>query len=291
MEQGINNLLSICRRLVEVRDTLSAQLQREALPFWLPDTISQSRDFAIQATLSLYTDECPTPPRSGLICISAKSAEIVAELNECKQNLKGSIQALKEALPPGRDNRTLHALLTQHDSPLFQRDPIVSKALRQIRFADINLIWAYRHLRLLPPEVLSIRWCWHVKRREVIRLSHAEVVELANRRLKGKAHDITLEQLAYENPTTHFARARSQPSPQLKANIVALDNKEKVRYSIPTPSIVFIRQDTLPELRWVASEEPESKRKGRSDATIEKEAFIPSLKIFRYKENPTRNQE
>ena len=284
MEQGISTLLGICRRLVDLRDTLSAQLQREALPFWLPDHVSQNRDFAIQSALALYTDECPTPPRSGLLCVSPASAETVVELNQCKQELKASIQSLKEALPPGRDNRTFHALLTQTDSPLFQRDPIVAKALRQIRFGDINLIWAYRHLRLLSPEVLSVRWCWHIKRREVIRLSYAEVVELANRRLKGKARDIALEQLAYESSGAHFARARSQPSPQLKANIVALDNNEKVRYSIPTPSIVLIQQDVLPEIRWVASEEPETKRKGRNDATIEKEAFIPALKIFRYKE-------
>ncbi len=281
MDHRISSLLSVCHQLVNTRNQLVDQLTSESLPAWLPDQASQ-RSVAIQAATALYADECPLPPRSGLLCVGQRSADIAAQFNLYKQILKETIRSLKEDLPPGRDNRTFHALLTQTDSPLFQRDPTVAKALRQVRFGDLHLVWAYRQLRVLDPTVLSFRWCWHVKRREVIRLKHEEVVQLAERRMKGKAREVTLSQLARENPNHDFARARTQPSPQLKANIVALHEGEKIRYSIPTPSIVLINQEALPDLRWVGNEEPASKRGGRSDATIEKEPFIPALKIYRY---------
>ncbi len=276
-------LTKACKLLAVQRDALADALRSDPLPVWLPDTKPDvARELAIEAVSELYLGERGRPrPVSGIICISEKTATLAKAVNEAKAALADCVHALKPK-PDERKTRkvTLHKLLTEEKGELYVRDRRVQDALRDARFADIDLTAAYRQLRILN-NVDAISFSWQTKRREVISLEPREAIALAEKRLSGDELQMALRILAqYRHPV---ARVRNKSQAQLKANVYFFERGERKRVLIPTAAPVLVVGAEIPVCRWPGPLEAQVPGLPRQHSQrIADQPLIPALSLYPY---------
>lgn len=259
----------------------------ESLPIWVSRTPSEidadlsMRAKAIQLYQALWYEDgqdgrdtltCP-----GIIGADRETLTLAQTCNAAKDTFKTAVLALK-TLPKDDMDRLM--------ADLHQRDETVALAMKRMGAARLNLKQAYRHIPVLDKRPIKIGFTWSKQGRTIQRTSVREARRLLERRRETPQIRHELERLAPIAETEMLARVR-RVCPHLRANLVfqTADNEIQRRLmQAPLPILVPLQPgEQLPEFVPIAPEPTASQRLQRSDVRIEEEAFLPSIRIHRYR--------
>jgi hypothetical protein len=283
----IDLLESFDRLINELQSFNIAVLGDRHLPAWV-SMDKESRDGletrakAVQLYSALwYQDDqdgretltCP-----GIVGASSKTLETAITCNEAKDAFKNAVLALKTLSKP-----EVHALMAD----LNHRHEEVARAMKRMGAARLNLKQAYRHIPFLQERPLKIGFTWSKQGRTIQRTTVAEARSLLERRVETPQIEMELQRLAGVPSSEILARARSV-SPHLRANVVFGANHRGTKRRLmqaPLPIMVPLTPtESLPDFVPVDPKPMAGSRLQRSDVRIEEEMFLPSIRVYRYRE-------
>jgi hypothetical protein len=215
----------------------------------------------------------------GIVGASPVTLDMARALNAAKDAFKGAVLALK-ALPKTEAGRLL--------DDLHRRDDQVALAMQRMGVARLNLKQAYRHVPILDRRPLKIGFTWSKQGRTIQRTTVAEARRLLEQRRESPQVLVEINRLTSLPESECLARVRSV-CPHLRANIVFASGGPPARQrrlmQAPLPILVPLRPgEALPEFVPIAPEPLDSPRLRRSDVRIEDTLFLPSIRVYRYRE-------
>lgn len=285
------NLLSAFEAMLARLDAFCVAVRRDgALPVWVSRTeveLAENLDMRLKA-VRLYRAlwyEDSQDGRETLTCpgIVGASLETLSTAQAChvaKDEFKTAVLALKNL---GRVE-TNNAMADLH-----RRWETVAVAMRRMGAARLNLKQAYRHVPLLEQRPLKIGFTWSKQGRVIQRTSVAEARRLLEQRAETPQIRLELQRLVEVCGDEPLARVRGV-CPHLRANIVFADLEQGggvLRRLMQTPLPILVplqRGERLPEFVAVTPEPLLNPRLRRADVRIEDEPFLPSIRVYRYRE-------
>ncbi|MGO3057034.1 DNA replication terminus site-binding protein [Halomonas sp. AOP43-A1-21] len=216
----------------------------------------------------------------GVIAADEPLIEAVDAINHAKTAISELIQKIK-ALSPKAFGEIKHRLP--------QRHPHVDNVLRRSGFARLHLKQCWRHLPIAEAPVSRIRLAWYSSGRSIKRLS----VQEAERKLmlldtEAPHVRIQLRKLAALPSNEILAQVQAQ-APLMRANLFftepLLDGHSRRALNIAMPLFVPAPDKRLPQVNSPSLQPPlERTRAKRRDEKIEHDAYLPSLRIYRYRQ-------
>jgi len=214
----------------------------------------------------------------GIVGASPKTMEAAQACNAAKDDFKAAVLALKQLSKPAAA-----ALMAD----LYRRNEEVALALKRMGAARLNLKQAYRHIPLLEIRPIKIGFTWSKQGRVIQRTSVNEAKRLLERRRETPQVQLELQRLTSITTTEVLARVR-RICPHLRANIVfehPVDGVERRLIQAPLPVLIPLKSgEHLPEFVPIPPEPIGSLRLQRSDVRIEEDPFLPSIRVYRYRE-------
>ncbi|WP_447929073.1 DNA replication terminus site-binding protein [Vreelandella sp. EE27] len=205
--------------------------------------------------------------------------EAIDEVNQAKSAISELIRRIK-ALSP--------SALSEARQRLPERHPHVDDVLRQSGMARLHLKQCWRHIPIAPAPVSRVRLAWYTSGRSIKKLS----VQEAEKKLLQLDTDaphirIQLQKLAGIPSGETLARVQAQ-APLMRANLFFTeplqDGHTRLAHNIAMPLIVPAQQARLPHIKAPSPQVPEQRtRAKRRDEKLESEAFLPSLRVYRYR--------
>ncbi len=268
----------------------TAVRQDAALSAWISCTeaeLTENIDMrikAIQVYRALWYEDDQQDGRETLTCpgIIGSCVNTLVAAHACnlaKDNFKAAVLALKALNRIEMKN----AMIDLH-----RRWEPVATAMRRMGVARLNLKQVYRHIPLLEQCPLKIGFTWSKQGRVIQRTSVAAARRLLEQRIETPQVQLDMQRLEQIDNDEILARVRSV-CPHLRANIVFID-QGKIGVSrrlmqAPLPILVpLLPGEPLPEFVAVAAEPPVSPRLRRADVRIEDKAFLPSIRVHRYRD-------
>lgn len=286
---GITLLESYRHLLTAVADIASAVGGETRLPVWvaLSEAEHQQQLSPRAKAAGLYqalwyqdgqegreTLTCP-----GIVGADAATLALARQCNAAKDAFKRAVLALK-TLPRPQANRLME--------DLHQRAEPVSRAMRRMGAARLNLKQAYRHIPLLEQRPEKIGFTWSNQGRTIQRTTVAEARRLLERRAESPEVNQALAALARVPEHEILARVRSV-CPHLRANLLFPGSGQRRLMQAPLPIMIPLRVgEHLPEFVPVGVEPSGQQRLRRSDVRIEDQPFLPLIRVHRYL-SPYRN--
>jgi len=283
------NLLESFEQLLASLNTFCTAVRNDAaFPIWVSRSnleLEQGLDMRIKG-INLYralwyeedqegreTLTCP-----GIVGVNKETIALAYACNVAKDGFKTAILALKGLSKPESS-----ALLND----LHQRNEEVAAAMKRMGAARLNLKQAYRHIPVLNERPVKIGFTWSQQGRTIQKTTVREARRLLERRTNTPQLQLELQRLSSIPENEVLARVRSV-CPHLRANIVfkkTYDDVERRLMQAPLPIIIPLHPgEGLPEFVPIAPEPAGSLRLQRSDIRIEEELFLPSIRIYRYRE-------
>lgn len=284
------DLLASFEAMLAQLDTFCMAVRQDgALPAWVSRTemeLVENLDMRLKA-IQLYRalwyedsqDGRETLTCPGIVGVSLETLTAAHVCNAAKDEFKATVLALKGL------NR---AEMNDAMADLHRRWETVAVAMRRMGAARLNLKQAYRHIPLLERRPLKIGFTWSKQGRVIQRTSVAEARRLLEQRVETPQVRLELRRLAEIGGDEPLARVRGV-CPHLRANIVFAELERgcvsRRLMQTPLPILVPLRRDErLPEFVAVALEPPLNPRLRRADVRIEDEPFLPSIRVYRYRE-------
>jgi len=287
------NLLESYERLIESLLQLTAAVRNDRwFPVWVPLT-----DHELQAGVEMrikaahlystlwYEDgqdgrdtiNCP-----GIVGVGVDTIQVIQLANAAKEAFKSAVLALKSV------TRTeANSVMDE----LNRRNEEIATTMRRIGAARLNLKQAYRRIPLLEERPLKVGFTWSKQGRTIQRTTVAEVRSILERRMITPQLQAEMERLRSIPSSEVLARVRTV-CPHLRANIVFISDNNKLKRRLiqaPIPIAVYLRPgEQLPDFVPVDLEPTGGRRLQRSDMRLEDEAFLPSVRVFRYRESCRR---
>lgn len=283
------DVLTSYEQLIGSLQQLSIAIQEDRyLPVWAPLS-----DYELQTGIEMRTkvahlysalwyedgqDGRDTINCPGLIGAGSNTVQCIHAANNAKDAFKNAVLALK-SVTKAEANSVM--------ADLNRRNEEVAATMRRMGAARLNLKQAYRRIPVLEERPLKVGFTWSKQGRTIQRTTVAEVRGLLESRMITPQLQVEMERLGSIPSSEILARVRTV-CPHLRANIVFMnDNNELKRRLIqaPIPIAVHLRAgEPLPDFVPVDSEPTAVRRLQRSDMRLEDEAFLPSLRVFRYRE-------
>lgn len=269
----------------------------------LLDTIEAAASLYEQQTPSTWVFDQPTPDRYWLrealfdmwhqqdqdgretrnyIAIVAANEELleaINNVNQAKVKLSERLQHIKQALPES---------FSDAKSRLPQRHPQVDEALRRNGLARLHLKQSWRQLPIAQAPVSRVRFAWYSSGRSIKRMS----VQEAEKRLLQLDTDaphirIQLRKLADIPSSEMLAQVQTQ-APLMRANLFftepLADGHTRRALNAAMPIFVPDNGQRLPHIKAPLLHPPTTRtRARRRDEKLEQDAFLPSLRIYRYR--------
>lgn len=249
---------------------------------WLPRSDSESgiseREFAAGLIADIWyrdgEDGRRTRSRHGLIGAAPALLQTVHDLNDCKARFQRLASTLnRDAL------RELPMELAHRSGPL-------AELLNLHGLGRLHLKQCYRQIPVLERTPTRIGFNWYSSGRSIRRLSAAEAMALLLKLDQSQSHvQIQLARLSPLPEHTPLAQLQTQV-PVMRANIAWKEQQGWTRQArnCPLPLLFPLPPDApLPEHNRPPLQPPlERQRAERSDARIDPEPFLPSLRIHRY---------
>lgn len=226
------------------------------------------------------------PSVYGVASVGKELANELLLFNQAKEELQNAVSEIKKLVRPSEKNITLSKLLTGDDSS-YCRDRRIRDALSRSGFSAFDLLACYKGPAVILDEVKSVSWTWQKKRRELIRMTHSQAERYIRSRLTSEAQEVSLAQLAQLPENEIYARIRTQPHPQLRANIVLTTptkEHESGRFLISATKMLFVTQEREPRTRFAPRPNAleDQDRLIRSDVKIDDKPVIPAMNLYRY---------
>lgn len=200
-------------------------------------------------------------------------------VNTAKAQISELLQRIKQAHPN---------TLSQAKHRLPQRHPDVDKVLRKGGLARLHLKQCWRHIPIAPEPVSRVRFAWYSSGRSIKKLTVREAEQKLLQLDTGAAHvRIQLRKLAGIPSDEPLAQVQSQ-APLMRANLFFTepleDGHTRRAMNVALPLIVPSHNQQLPHIKMPPPEPPTQRtRAKRRDEKLEHEAFLPSLRIYRYR--------
>ena len=259
---------------------------------WAPPGESRDRHQLLQTITNIYNRDDWEPNTTGLIHLNNDALALIDDIREAKKKFEGTVGSFRDAC--GLKKPSLNDLLVRESERA--RDPVVAEALQAIKSSRINLLWAYRAIRVLPPRLIRISWSWAHQRSVSTKQGEKPITAglvldgIDDLPLPDSAKIAIKGRLSALAPEERLAKVK-RVKPHLRANISYLDEAgNTVREAFLTPTVLVLAGEKLPDITWPGAQDEQpaadKQRKQRSDKCIEDEPFIQALGLHRY--NPPR---
>ncbi len=287
------DVLESYEQLIELLQQLSIAIQEDqCLPVWAPLSdyeLQTGMEMRIKVT-HLYsalwyedgqdgrdTINCP-----GLVGVGSGTIQAIQSTNGVKDAFKNAVLALKSVT-----KTEANSVMAE----LNRRNEEVAKTMRRMGAARLNLKQAYRRIPLLEERPLKVGFTWSKQGRTIQRTTVAQVRGLLERRMITPQLQAEMERLGSIPSSEVLARVRTV-CPHLRANVVFINDNNNLKRRLiqaPIPIAVSLRPgEQLPDFVPVDLEPAGGRRLQRSDMRLEDEAFLPSLRVFRYRKSCRR---
>ena len=216
----------------------------------------------------------------GIIAADEALIESIDTINQAKARISELIQKIKNLSPKA---------LGDIKQRLPKRHPYVDDVLRQSGFARLHLKQCWRHIPIAEASVARIRLAWYSSGRSIKRLSVQEAEQkLMQLNTEAPHVRIQLRKLAGLPSSEPLAQVQAQ-APLMRANLFFTepleDGHTRRALNIAMPLFVPAPEQRLPHVNLPPLHPPtERKRARRRDEKLEQDPFLPSLRIYRYKD-------
>ncbi|GHA91956.1 hypothetical protein [Modicisalibacter luteus] len=241
----------------------AAWLRRVLLDFWYEDG----------------QDGRATRSYVGLIAANETLLDAVSETNAAKDRFAEVLAQIREQAAD---------LIPEIKAVLPFRHPALHDHLRGQGLARLHLKQCWRHLPVADAPLARVRLAWYTSGRSIKRLSVRE----AERKLLALNSDaphirIQLRRLAGIPDGEPLAQVQRQ-APVMRANLFFQDplpdGRLRRAMNLPLPLFIPTTDGRLPNHNQPLPKPPSGRtRARRSDEKLEDEAFLPSLRVYRYR--------
>lgn len=242
---------------------------------------SFDRPFALAGALfsSLsYGEEAGNDARNtlqipGLLCVPAETIALASRLNEAKLAFTDAVKVFRDST---------------EKRPAYERDRRLRDLFADAGFPRLHLRQCYRQILLCPerPDALAVSW---IKARKSIRKVTVDWCERKLVQMDPQGADPGIQYqrqlLAGLHRSQHddLRQVQVQSRPNLQvAEIFRGDEGERyhqVGYAAMPVLVVSDESRQLPEYSRVGNEPPEGRRRQRRDLSLDREAFLPALRV------------
>lgn len=215
----------------------------------------------------------------GVIAASTPLIEAVGTINHAKTAISELIHRIKELSPKA---------FGEIKQRLPQRHPQIDNVLRRTGLAKLHLKQCWRQIPIAEAPVSRIRLAWYSSGRSIKRLSVQEAEKKLMQLDTEAPHiRIQLRKLAGLPGDEALAQVQAQ-APLMRANLFftepLLNGHSRRALNIAMPLFVPAPDQRLPHINLPPLHPPtERTRAKRRDEKLEHEAFLPSLRIYRYR--------
>ncbi|MDT8893630.1 DNA replication terminus site-binding protein [Halomonas sp. I1] len=271
--------------LVERTETLVATWHRSNADAWSFDTPRADAAWLHRALLDFWyqqgQDGRSTRSYIGLVAANGAVIEQLEATNAAKRTLAEKLAEIRRDVP---------SLIPEIKAVLPFRHPALHDHLRGVGLARLHLKQCWRAIPLAPAEVSRIRLAWYTSGRSIKRLSvrDAERMLLA---LDSEATHIRIQLRTLAGLPDSEPLAQVQPqAPLMRANLFFRepleDGHARRAMNVALPLFVPSTNGRLPDINQPSPTPPEQRtRAKRRDARLEDTPLLPSLRIYRYRDN------
>ncbi|QEM82011.1 DNA replication terminus site-binding protein [Halomonas binhaiensis] len=216
----------------------------------------------------------------GLVAVNEATLKKACAVNTAKADFAKVLADIRKEAP---------TLVPEIKAVIPFRHPELHTHLKGTGLARLHLKQCWRALPIAEAPVAKVRLAWYSSGRSITRLSVAE----AERRLMAldNAADhirIQLKRLAGIPSQEPLAQVQRQ-APLMRANLFFAEplanGKTRRALNVALPLLVPCPSGKLPDHNIPPSSPPvERKRARRSDERLEDEMFLPSLRVYRYRQ-------
>ena len=283
------NLLEKFQNLLNSVSSFSTTVRNDTnSPIWVSRTdseIENNIDMRAKATWLYHAlwyedgqDGRTTVTCPGIVGASKATMEEAYACNTAKDNFKEAILALK-----GLRKSQADELIAE----LHQRSKEVAAAMHRMGAARLNLKQAYRHIPILDVCPIKIGFTWSKQGKTIQKTTVSEARRLLEKRRDTPQVRTDLNRLQQIPRNEVLARVRTV-CPHLRANIVFKNRKNTLDRRLiqaPLPIVVPLKRgERLPEFIPIPPALVGNPRLQRSDVRIEDDVFLPTIRIFRYRQ-------
>ncbi|KUJ85055.1 hypothetical protein AWR36_004795 [Microbulbifer flavimaris] len=209
----------------------------------------------------------------GLLCVPAETIALASRLNEVKLAFASTVKDFREAGKPRPD---------------YDRDRQLRDLFAQAGYPRLHLRQCYRQILLCPerPDALALSW---IKARKSIRKVTPDWCERKLVQIDPQGADPGIQYqrqlLAGLHPSQHedLRQVQVQSRPNLQvAEIFRGEDGERyhqVGYAAMPVLVVSDESRELPDYSRVGDEPPEGRRRQRRDLSLDREPFLPALRV------------
>lgn len=276
LEHAFDHIIEGVEHLV---DTWSAA----RLPAWAFSAQCADVDWLRQALLDVWyqdgQDGRTTSSHVGIVAADENTLEAVNGLNDAKTRFAHTAAQIRQQAP---------GLIPEIKAVLPFRHPQLHTHLMGTGLARLHLKQCWRSVPLAEAPLSRVRLAWYSSGRSITRLTVAD----AEKRLLALDHEaphirIQLQRLAGIPSSEPLAQVQRQ-APLMRANLFyreALANGRSRRaMNVSMPLFVPCPDQRLPDHNMPSPQPPgERQRARRRDERLEDEAFLPSIRVFRYR--------
>jgi hypothetical protein len=262
---------------------VTARFAEGSASAWTLDGTSADADWLNTALFDMWhqqgQDGRETRNYVGLIAADDELMQAVLKANAAKSAFSECLQAIKQQAP---------ALLSESRSRLPGRHPQVEAVLERNGLARLHLKQCWRHLPVAEAPVSRVRFAWYSSGRSIKRLSVQEAEKKLLALDSEAAHvRIQLRKLAGIPSAEPLAQVQPQ-APLMRANLFFRepleDGRKRRAMNVALPLFIPSADGRLPDHNLPAATPPENRtRARRRDERLEHDAFLPSLRVFRYR--------
>ena len=270
-------------RLVEQTDALVANWQASEAPAWSFEHGAADADWLRHALLDVWyqdgQDGRATRSHIGLVAANDTVMEAVMRVNATKKAFAELLAEIRRDVP---------TLIPEIKAILPFRHPALQDHLRGTGLARLHLKQCWRAIPLAEAPVARVRLAWYASGRSIKRLTVREAEQKLLALDSEAPHvRIQLKQLAGIPDGEPLAQVQSQ-APLMRANLFYREPLEDGRHrramNIALPLFVPSPDGRLPDHNLPPSHPPATRtRARRRDERLEDTAFLPSLRVYRYR--------
>ncbi|WP_114416387.1 DNA replication terminus site-binding protein [Marinospirillum perlucidum] len=277
LEQSFNNLVISLQQLKK-------QLQQEQPACWMlgADNPQASQERLINSLLDLWyldgQDGRVTRSYPGLVAASEATWELLGEVNQAKVAFSHCLDQLRKSCPDE---------IPEARQRLAERHQALHAHLSEQGLARLHLKQSWRQLPGCDRPLEQIRFSWYSSGRSIRRISHQEAeYRLLQMNADADHIQIQLKKLAALRPGEPLAQVQKQ-APLMRANLFYADQRpgepERKAFNIALPLFVLSPEGQLPAFNQPSPQPPAQRsRAQRSDNRLEEDAFLPSIRVYRY---------
>ncbi len=238
-------------------------LRRALLDFWYADG----------------QDGRATRSHVGLVAADDALLAAAAEVNAAKADFAARLAHIRDHHPP---------LLAEAKAVLPFRHPELHDHLRGSGLARLHLKQCWRAIPIAEAPVARVRLAWYSSGRSIKRLTVREVEKKLLALDTDAPHvRIQLRKLAALPSAEPLAQVQSQ-APLMRANLFYCepleDGRTRRAMNVALPLFLPAPRGRLPDHNLPPAAPPQSRtRARRSDEKLEDTAYLPSLRIYRYR--------